>query len=395
MTKMQAAHPEDWHVPHMVAAAEEARLRNHVGQAGLDQINLNTDLMAPGAMQKAFRSIEQSQRVFRALQEGIELDTRLKPMFTRLLYYLDAGMDPDQAIQKSVNEMANDQTGYSKENWPAWMNAPVIRRIVMFKKFPIQQTLNFYRAARQAMAGGEQAKVGAAQLFYMAAALSLVGGAMGLPPWEMIRLLMYIFNMMGFPVPGNWNVAKTKMEQGLGELVGENAAEAAMYGLPRLIGVDLSSRLALDGTLFFQQPKELTNDGIMAALGYAVGGAPASTGVNMLTCVPAADRGRQRAEVHQPSAGAEVHQGHRQGIRHACQRADHQVRAADRRATGDTVQPAGSDGVADPRAGASVRAGVGGAGAGQEGSHGSQVEGGAADSQRGADQGELQAAAGL
>jgi len=283
MTKMQAAHPDDPNIPHLLAAVEEARLRNHVGVAGLDQINLNTDLMAPGAMQKAFRGIEQSQRVFRAVQEGIELDTRLKPVFARLLYYLDTGMAPQQAIQKAVNEMANDQTGYAKENWPAWMNAPVVRRIVMFKKFPIQQTLNFYRAMRQAMAGGEQAKVGAAQLFYMAAALSLVGGGMGLPPWEMIRLLMYLANLMGAPVPGNWNVAKTKMEQGLGDLIGERGAEAAMYGLPRLAGIDLSSRLALDGTLFFQQPKELTNDGIMSAVGYALGGAPASTGINTLT----------------------------------------------------------------------------------------------------------------
>ena len=292
MQKMQAAHPGDPNIPHLLAAAEEARLRNHVGQAGLDQINLNTDLMAPGSMQKVFRGIEQSQRVFRAVQEGIELDTRLKPMFTRLLYYLDQGMDPSQAIQKSVNEMANDQTGYSKENWPAWMNAPVIRRVVMFKKFPIQQTLNFYRAARQAMAGGEQAKVGAAQLFYMAAALSLVGGTMGLPPWEMIRLLMYLANLIGLPVPGNWTVAKTKMEQGLGDIVGERAAEAAMYGLPRLIGIDLSSRLALDGTLFFQQPKELTNDGIVAAFGYAVGGAPLSTGLAMATSLqPLIDEG--------------------------------------------------------------------------------------------------------
>jgi hypothetical protein len=86
-------------------------------------------------------------------------------------------------------------------------------------------------------------------------------------------------------VPGNWNVAKTRMEQGLGEVVGERAAEAAMYGLPRLIGIDLSSRLALDGTLFFQQPKELTDDGIMAALGYAVGGAPASSGLAMVSSV--------------------------------------------------------------------------------------------------------------
>jgi hypothetical protein len=292
MQKMQDAHPDDPNIKHLLAAAEEARLRNHVGQAGLDQVNLNTDLMAPGSMQKVFRGIEQSQRVFRAIQEGVELDTRLKPIFARLLYYLDSGMDPQQAIQKAVNEMANDQTGYSKENWPAWMNAPVIRRIVMFKKFPIQQTLNFYRALRRSFVGGEEGKMARSQLFYMSAALSLLGGAMGLPPWEMVRLLMYLFNMMGLPVPGNWNVAKTKIEQGLGSVFGEGAAEAAMYGLPRLAGIDLSSRLALDGTLFFQQPKELTNDGIMAALGYAVGGAPASTGIAMATSLqPLIDEG--------------------------------------------------------------------------------------------------------
>ncbi|MET0720002.1 MAG: hypothetical protein ABWY64_04070, partial [Tardiphaga sp.] len=280
MTKMQAAHPDDWHVPHMVAAAEEARLRNHVGQAGLDQINLNTDLMEPGGMQKVFRGIESSQRVFRAVQEGVELDTRLKPMFARLLYYLDSGMDPEQAKQKAINEMVNDQTGYSKENWPAWMNLPIIRRIVMFKKFPIQQTLNFYRAMRGTARGD---MVAASQLFYMSAALTMLGGAYGLPPWELVRLLMYLFNKMGFPVPENWNVAKSKMEAAVGDVIGERAAESLAYGLPRLIGIDLSSRLALDGTLFFQQPKELTNDGIMAALGYAVGGAPVSTGINMLT----------------------------------------------------------------------------------------------------------------
>ena len=202
MEKMQRNHPGDPNIPHLLAVAEEARLRNHLGQAGLDQVNLRTDLMEPGSMQKVFRGIEQSQRVFRALQEGVELDTRLKPLFARTLYYLDQGMDPSQAIEKAGNEMVLDQTGYSKENWPTWMNLPVVRRIVMFKKFPIQQTLNFYRAMRQAMAGGEQAKVGAAQVFYMAAALSMLGGAMGLPPWELVRLLMYMANLMGFPCRG-------------------------------------------------------------------------------------------------------------------------------------------------------------------------------------------------
>ena len=280
MDKMQAAHPDDPYIKHLVAAAEEARLRNHVGQAGLDQINLNTDLMEPGGMQKVFRGIEQSQRVFRAVQEGIELDTRLKPIFVRLLYYLDSGMDPELAKQKAINEMANDQTGYAKENWPAWMNAPVIRRIVMFKKFPIQQTLNFYRAMR-GMARGDT--VAASQLFYMAAALSMVGGAAGLPPWELVRMLMYLFNLMGFPVPGNWTVAKSKGEKMMGDVIGERASEAVMYGLPRLAGIDLSSRLSLDGTLMFQQPKELTNDGIGAAMAAAILGTPYSTGMSLAT----------------------------------------------------------------------------------------------------------------
>lgn len=267
-----------------IRALEKARLRNRIGQAGLDQPNLRLDLQQKSKTSKFFRSIERSTRIFRALQEGLELVNRAAPICGYVEYYLDKGMSEEQAIELAINNMAKEQTDYSKANWPAWLGNPVFGTMFMFKKFAAQQAISFYGSLRQAFDGSDKADQRAAiiHIATMTVALALIGGFVGNPLWEPMRYLMYLLQGLGIVGPGNWDETKTQGEAWLAGLTGDTIAEVAMYGLPRLAGFDLSNRVALDSLLFYEQPEEMEQDEWYKIVGQMVFGATGSMGMDAM-----------------------------------------------------------------------------------------------------------------
>jgi len=256
------------------AALQRAYDRGLIGQAGLEQQNLRLDMMGAGAANKFYRGVEHSMRTFRALQEGIEINNRAAPLMGYVEYYKDIGYTDEQAIELAINNVFGEQVGYQNWNWPAAMGHPLAAPAMLFHKFAFRQALNFWGSFRRAIRPGEGDSRGAAiaHLLTMTAVLAVVGGFSGNPLWEPIRLLMYLFGMSE-----NWDASKTSGEAWMADYLGETMSEAAMYGLPRLLGFDLSSRVALDSTLFYQQPKEMTQQAWLAVLGTAYIGAPGST----------------------------------------------------------------------------------------------------------------------
>ena len=121
-----------------IKALRLAYMRQAIGQAGLDQPNLRMDLQQKGLKNKFLRGIEQSTRIFRALQEGIETVNRAVPLFAYVEYYMDKGFDEDQAVELAVSNMSKEQVNYAKTNWANFLSHPVAGTIFMFKKFAAQ-----------------------------------------------------------------------------------------------------------------------------------------------------------------------------------------------------------------------------------------------------------------
>jgi hypothetical protein len=251
-------------------ALDKAYLRNVIGQAGLDQPNLRMDLQQQGIKNKFYRGLEQSTRVFRALQEGIETVNRAAPICAYVEYYMDKGFAEDQAIELAINNMVMEQTGYSKANWPGWLGGPLAGSVFMFKKFAAQQGYAYYDSLVKSFDPSDKVAQRAAWIHIgtMAVALAAVGGFVGNPLWEPIRYLMYLLGLTK-----NWDDTKTQGEKWLSDLTNPTIAETAMYGLPRLLGFDLSSRVSLDSLLFYRQPIDMTKDSWYSVMGQFATGA--------------------------------------------------------------------------------------------------------------------------
>lgn len=275
---------------------ERARQRNLIGQAGLEQQNIRYDLMGEGVPAKINRFVTQQSNVFRAIQEGIEHTNRAIPMLAYLDYYLDTGVAEEQAIEQAINNMSLEQVGYAKANWPGWVYKWYARPFTLFKQFAMEQAMNYYGAMRRSFAASQapddvvaegpeavrqwqklERRSARIQLAVLTGMLVAIGGFWGVPVWEPIRLLMYLFGLTE-----NWEVFRSESEKKLAGMTGlDMPTEAALHGLPRLVGLDLSSRVAQDSLLFYQQPKDMSNEQWLQVIGQMAGGAPLGTILSM------------------------------------------------------------------------------------------------------------------
>lgn len=270
----------------VVDMLETARKMNFIGQAGLNQANLQENILGGGVKNKMLRGIMAGGKVFSAYQEAAEINNRAVPMIAYYRHFRDIGDSPAEAKAKAINRMTSEQVGYSKENWPAWVTNSWLGGAMMFKKFAAQQAINYYGSLLRSFNGATPEERRYARVHIVTSTLMMValGGFVGNPLWEPFRLLLYLMNMFGFDedpllgLPtGDWNAAKTQGEKWLAGLVGGQLAEDLVYGATRELGIDLSGRIAQDSLLFFKQPTDMTQDEWYTVLGRTVGGAPAQT----------------------------------------------------------------------------------------------------------------------
>jgi hypothetical protein len=267
-----------------IRALRHAHLLGHLGQAGLDQPNLRLRNIEAGVLNKGLKGIESFTRIFRALQEGIETVNRAAPISAYVdILVENGGLSDTEIVNRAVTNMVNEQTSYAKGNWASWMNHPLAEFPMMFKKFALTQAIVFYESLAKSVApSSSPAERSAAitHLVMVTATLAAIGGLSGNPLWEPARLGLYLLYLFGVLEAETWDETKTKGEQALAAIVGQPTAEAMMYGLPRLAGIDISSRVASDNLFTFQQPEEFTQDNIYQLIGSIAAGAPGSVILN-------------------------------------------------------------------------------------------------------------------
>ena len=140
-----------------VAYAEEKiemfeimRKRGAIGQAGLNQQNLQEDLLAPGMANKVLRGIKAGGKVFQAFQEAAEMNNRAVPAIAYFNKYILEGKTVAEAQQLAINNVSREQVNYAKENWPGIASAHGFSQAFMFKKFGAVQAINYYDSLMRA-----------------------------------------------------------------------------------------------------------------------------------------------------------------------------------------------------------------------------------------------------
>lgn len=200
--------------------------------------------------------------IARALPSAAEAINRTVTALATYRLELAKSNDRDKA-SVAARDMVNDtQSRYSQSDQPSIFQSAPGRLLLQFKKFGHGA---YYMLGKQ-LAGifrGQNKLRSAKTLTYILATHMLFAGISGLP-WEPARIAAAFAKGAGVTLY-SWEDAQDAVEGMIAKSADSEAmAEAAMYGLPRLVGVDISSRVGLDSLLTFGEPRSGKENDIKA-----------------------------------------------------------------------------------------------------------------------------------
>lgn len=187
--------------------------------------------------------------------------------------------------------LVNTQGDYSYANSAAPFKNPIGRVMLQFKQFAQMQYFLLAKLSYNVFKGATpQEKIQAAKsLAGLLTAHMVMAGALGLPT-EPIKLTLMLLGMF-FPSMPSMDDIERDVTRQLQALAGPNIGDALSYGLPRLMGIDLHSRIGMNSLLIFGAPQK---DDLAHAKSWMfdlIAGAPVGMGVDAYTGVMAAENG--------------------------------------------------------------------------------------------------------
>jgi len=182
----------------------------------------------------------------------------------------------ERAVQFAQDTVNLTQFNYSATNSAPYMNHPALRLMLQFKKYGA----GMYQMLGEQVAiairnenPGDRARA-IKSLSFTIGMHVLVAGAMGLPT-EPIKLLVTAANGLGI-TDWSWGDVEDAQREAAADLFGAKFGEIVSRGLPRAVGIDLSSRMGIDTLMGpFGQPRSNEAQDWKAYAWDAVAGAPA------------------------------------------------------------------------------------------------------------------------
>jgi hypothetical protein len=183
-------------------------------------------------------------------------------------------MDHEQAMQAAIDRVANTMGDYSRANAAPVFNTQLGRMALQFKKFGQKTYYLLGKTALQSFTG--ENKVENMKAFAgLMATHGLLAGALGLP-LEAIHGGMLAAQLIGVS-PYNYGDFEQAIRGIAARNLGPGWGEIATRGLPRYMGVDVSSRFSLADLIFpLGDPKSLKPADLLTYAAKAFGGAPLS-----------------------------------------------------------------------------------------------------------------------
>jgi hypothetical protein len=243
--------------------------------AGLEM----SELISAGS--KYEHMVHRVDHVVRQFGTAVEVVNRVTTAIAAYRMDRARGASIDDARVLAQEMVANTQGNYSMSNAPKIFKHPLGRTVLQFKKFAQLQYFLMSKLAYNAFKGAtpQERIEAAAGLSAMLVAHIAMAGAVGLPtepikiPWMILSLFL--------DMP-SWESMENQATEYATNFLGEDLGDAVAHGLPRLAGVDLSSRVGLNSLIMFGEPRKQEEQSVKAYLFDTVLGAPMGLGVEKI-----------------------------------------------------------------------------------------------------------------
>lgn len=186
-----------------------------------------------------------------------------------------AGANHKQAIEQAIDATYEGHFSYAASNRPRIMQGDWARVFLLFKQYGQNMVYTLSRNAYLSAKGDKQA------MKTLAGMLALHGtfaGVLGLP---LATTLLGFASALGGDDDEPWD-AEIALRNYLAELLGDGASEVISKGLPRALGIDLSSRVGLDSLILPRMQEGLEGQRAGESFTAAMTGPVAGIGVNAI-----------------------------------------------------------------------------------------------------------------
>ena len=242
-----------------------------------------------GILGRVDTGLSYMEGIARQMPQAIEMMNRSVTALATYRLEIGRGASHEKAVRAAQESVNNTQGLYSTTNQAPIFGHPVAKLSLQFKKFgQLMYHLlgsNIGKALRNAEPGdrAEAIKV----LTGLVATHAAMAGALGLPT-EPFKYLLMGAQAAGLTTTG-WGDVENKVREKAANAFGKTGGEIITRGLPRAIGLDLSSRLGLDSLSSFAEPKSSKDSDVKSWMFDTLAGAPAALvgdwvrGMNALT----------------------------------------------------------------------------------------------------------------
>lgn len=229
-----------------------------------------------GIVGKLDKGVGYLEGIARQMPKTIEAMNRTVSALAAYRLEMERSGNDARAVQFAQDAINLTQFNYSASNSSPFMNHPMLRLVLQFKKYGISMYQFLGEQAAIAIrneAPGDRAQAVKA-LSYTIGMHVLMAGAMGLPT-EPIKLMVMAANGLGL-VGWSWEDVEEAQREALADLLGKQVGEIASRGIPRAFGIDLSSRMGIDTLMGpFGEPRSNEAQDWKAYMWDFVSGAPA------------------------------------------------------------------------------------------------------------------------
>lgn len=198
----------------------------------------------------ASAGLQYMENAFRQFPRAVEAMNRHMVAVAAYRLARKKGASHESAVNYAQDAVNETQFNYSPENSSPMFNHPLGRVALQFKKFGMgmYQLLGaqIVRAIK-GMKKGERAEA-MRMMTYTFAAHALMSGVLGGLPTEPLKVVLTALNMAGI-TQFTWNDVEIAAREIAAEMVGPTVGEALMRGMPRLVGMDISTRVGLNNLM--------------------------------------------------------------------------------------------------------------------------------------------------
>ena len=230
-----------------------------------------------GIVGKLDGGISYLEGIARQMPKAVEAINRTVTALASYRLEMERSGDHAKAMQFAYDTINKTQFNYSHTNANRYMNHPVLRLATQFKKYGIgmyQHLGEQFGIAINSTRTPQERAAAIKALTYTIGMHVAVAGAMGLPT-EPIKMVITTLNAIGI-TDVSWADVEIGQREAMAGLFGRDLGEALSRGIPRLAGIDLSTRMGIDTLIGpFGEPRSNEAQDLKAYLWDAVAGAPA------------------------------------------------------------------------------------------------------------------------